>query len=352
MNRVLVNVDKPYNVKIGCDILSICGEEILKVHKVCKVCVITDDTVNSLYGKIVLDSLKKSGFDVVVFEFKHGEASKNINVMSDALEFMAENYLTRTDLIVALGGGVVGDLAGFVAATYLRGIDFVQIPTTFLSAIDSSVGGKTAVNLKSGKNLVGAFWQPVLVICDYKTLDTLDECYFLDGIGEAIKYAMAFDKGLFELIYDNKKIKDNIEKIITRCVEIKARIVEEDEHDLGERKKLNLGHTIGHAIEKCSDFKVSHGQAVAIGTVIMSRACVKRGILSEEDFKKLVDLTNNVGLSTQCKYSVENLLESALADKKRSGDTMSIIIATSVGSCDIKNILVTELKDWIADGIN
>ena len=264
MNAVQVKASREYDVLIGAGLLDRCGELIAAVHKPCTAAIITDDTVNALYGERVEASLAAAGYKVVRFVFPHGEENKNLMTFAAAQNFLAENRLSRSDLVVALGGGVVGDLAGFVAATYLRGIRFVQLPTTLLAAVDSSVGGKTAVDLPAGKNLCGCFSQPSLVLCDYETLSTLPEETFAEGCAEVVKYGVLADEGFFSAL-EEKGVKGEEEAVITRCVSIKRDVVCADEFDNGERQKLNLGHTVGHAIEQNSNFSVSHGAAVAMG---------------------------------------------------------------------------------------
>ena len=219
MKTIKVQASVEYDVIIDSGILCRTGELSLPVCGVCSACIVTDDTVDALYSGVVEDSLKKSGFRVVKFVIPHGEASKSTASLVALLEFLAESKLTRSDCIFALGGGVVGDLAGFAAAVYLRGIKFIQIPTTLLAAVDSSVGGKTAVDLVAGKNLAGAFHQPSLVICDYDTLDTLTPEIFADGCAEVIKYGIINDRPLFDLLSGG--IRENIEDIIAACVDIR-----------------------------------------------------------------------------------------------------------------------------------
>ena len=298
MKSIPVQTARPYEVLVGQGLLAQSGELIAKKAPPCTAAIITDDTVNILFGDAVQASLQQAGFKVCRIVFPHGEASKNMTTLSFVLEQLAGHRVTRTDLIVALGGGVVGDLAGFAAAVYLRGMRFVQLPTTLLSAIDSSVGGKTAVDLAAGKNLAGAFWQPELVLCDSDALKTLPEQYFLDGLGEAVKYGMAFDNTLLPLLQNG--VASRLPELVARCVAIKAGVVAQDEHDTGERRKLNFGHTVGHAIERCSGFSISHGQAVAIGMVIITRACVKKGITPPETLKTLLDVLTACGLPSTC----------------------------------------------------
>lgn len=350
MKSISVNTSRPYEVLVGRGLLSQSGALISKRMSPCTAAIITDDTVNLLFGDTVQSSLEKAGFRVCRIAFSHGESSKTMETLSMVLEQLAEHRLTRIDLIVALGGGVVGDLAGFAAAVYLRGIRFVQLPTTLLAAIDSSVGGKTAVDLRAGKNLAGAFWQPELVLCDADALKTLPEQYSFDGLGEAVKYGMAFDAALLPLLKEG--IDDRLPDIIARCVSIKADVVSQDEQDNGERRKLNFGHTVGHAIERCSGFSITHGQAVAIGMVIITRACVKKGLAPPETLEALLDILSACGLPMSCPYGADALAEAALGDKKRRGDVLALILPTAVGGCAVHDIPADTLRDWIRLGLS
>ena len=259
MNTVTVSASKTYDILIGTGLLSTLGQEAAKLGKAKNVCIVSETTVWPLYGKAAQCSLEQAGFNVISFVFPAGEASKNGQTYLELLNYLAENKLTRSDLIVALGGGVVGDLAGFAAASYLRGIRFIQVPTTLLAAVDSSVGGKTAIDLPAGKNLAGAFCQPSLVLCDLDTLNTLSEDIFRDGCAEVIKYGILYDPVLFSHL-EEKGLSFDRENVITRCVELKRDVVAEDEFDTGQRMKLNLGHTIGHGVEAKSQFAISHGK--------------------------------------------------------------------------------------------
>ena len=350
MRKIKVNASRSYDIIIEKDALSRVGEYCLEaLGASCRACILTDDNVAPLYLEQVKKKLQESGFDTLEFIIENGESSKNTQNLVGLVEFMAENRLTRKDVLIALGGGVVGDLGGFAASVYLRGIRFVQIPTTLLAAVDSSVGGKTAVDLNAGKNLMGAFYQPSLVICDYKTLDTLPADIFADGCAEVIKYGIIGDKPLFERLKNG--VKPQIEDIIASCVGMKASIVEQDEFDNGKRQLLNLGHTVGHAIEACSEFKISHGSAVAIGTVIVSKAACKLGYCSPEDVKAITDLLVSVGLPTECPYSAEELYAVATADKKRSGDSISVVLPYGIGDCRLVKIPVSELCGLISKGL-
>ena len=349
MTVVKVNASNTYDIIIGENLLNDLGRYSKDAIGVCKICIVTDDTVNALYGDRAEKALTSYGFEAIRFVIKHGEASKNTANLVELLEFLAKNRLTRSDAIVALGGGVVGDLAGFAAAVYLRGIKFIQAPTTLLAAVDSSVGGKTAVDLVEGKNLMGAFHQPSLVLCDYKTLDTLSDGIFADGCAEVIKYAVINDKDLFETL--KLGIKNNLEQIIARCVSNKADIVQKDEFDLGCRQLLNLGHTTGHAIETLSDFKISHGSAVAIGTVIAMEIACYLGVCDKEEKDELISLLVAEGLPTECEYSAEQLAEIASTDKKRDGASISFVVPYGIGNCQLVKIPVCDLAQFIAKGL-
>ena len=336
-------VKKPYEIIIGRDIFNIIPDKLNKITKAKNIVIITDDNVDNLYSEKVFNILQNAGFNVLKFVFTHGEANKTMKTVCDILEFMAENNVTRSDLIVALGGGIVGDVSGYAASAYLRGIDFVQVPTTFLAAIDSSVGGKTGVNLKSGKNLAGAFYQPRFVVCDTKTFDTLPKEIFKDGVSEAIKYGVICDKELFDIMLKNDT--DGIESIVERCVAIKAKIVAEDEFDTGKRQLLNFGHTIGHAVEKATDFEVSHGIAIGIGMAIISKITDRLKWSKENVYPKVAEILGKNGIPTECDVTTDELLKVMLKDKKRTGDNINIVIPERIGNCVLKSIKVEELKE-------
>ena len=344
MRTVTVNASKAYDIKIGPGLLSTLGTEAEKLGKAKKIALVSETNVYPLYGKQAEESLQAAGFDVISFVFPAGEESKCAATYLELLNFLAENKLTRTDLIVALGGGVVGDLAGFAAATYLRGIRFIQIPTTLLAAVDSSVGGKTAIDLPSGKNLVGAFHQPSLVLCDTDTLTSLPREIFLDGCAEVIKYGILYDEAFFSYLESTGPEFDR-EAVIARCVEMKRDVVMEDEFDTGARMKLNLGHTIGHGVEASSDFTLSHGRSVAIGMAIVSRAskCA--------DNDRILGILKQFGLPATTGTDAGTLLRYALSDKKRSGGMVNLIIPRTIGNCEIIPTPVENIKSFIEEGL-
>ena len=350
LHTIQVHTDPAYEAVIGGGLLHQCGERLAAIMPKCRMAVIADSTVAPLYLDIVTGSLREAGFDVCSHVFPVGEANKNFVTLSGILEFMAAEHLTRTDCVAALGGGVTGDMAGFAAAVYLRGIRYVQLPTTVLSAVDSSVGGKTAIDLAAGKNLAGAFLQPAAVLCDTDCLKTLPEAVFADGAAEAIKTGVLCDESLFAL-FEEGTLRSVPEEVIARCIAFKAGVVERDEKEQGERKCLNLGHTIGHAIEKCSEFAIPHGHAVAAGLAIMARAAERLGWAEEGTARRICDclVKNDLPISTE--YGAEALAAAAARDKKRAGDDITIVVPCAIGRCELKKIPVAELLHVIQAGV-
>lgn len=342
MNTVTVQASKTYEVKIGHGLLDALGRE-LSVLASGKVLIVTDENVAPLYLGRAYQSLKNAGFTVYTTTVPAGEASKSAKYYVNLLELLAEKQLTRSDTVIALGGGVVGDLTGFTAASYLRGIRFVQIPTTLLAMVDSSVGGKTAINLSAGKNLAGAFYQPSLVLCDLDLLDSLPDDVFRAGCAEVIKTAILFDKNLFRHLWQNGLNFDR-EAVVTRCVECKRDVVCADEFDKGQRQLLNLGHTVGHAIEALTDFLLPHGYGVAVGCCIMARCFA-------EDADKTVEIFKKFELPTDTEFSAPVLANTALSDKKRTGGTITLVVQKSIGDCCLKPIPVEELTSVIKAGL-
>ena len=296
------------------------------------------------------NSLQCAGFQVISFVFPAGEASKNGQTFLQLLNFLAENHITRSDCLIALGGGVVGDLTGFAAASYLRGILYAQLPTTLLAAVDSSVGGKTAIDLPAGKNLAGAFYQPSLVICDIDTLNTLPEQILRDGCAEVLKYGILYDTSLFSNM-EQQGLAFDREAVIARCVELKRDVVALDEFDRGQRQKLNLGHTIGHGIEANSNYTISHGQAVAIGIAIVTKAAQKLGLCDNDEMERILSALKKLGLPCSTDFDAETIFTSALSDKKCAGSTVNLIVPRKIGSCDIRPTSIDELKAFIQAGM-
>lgn len=331
MKTLNVKVGKGYNIFIEKGLMSSCGKYIKEVSNAAKVCLICDTNVYKIYGSTVEEQLKAVGYDVYTYVFDAGEESKTTATVISMVEFMAEKELTRNDLVVALGGGVCGDMAGFAAAIYLRGIDFVQIPTSLLAQVDSSVGGKTAVDLPQGKNLCGAFHQPVLVLIDPNTLDTLTPHFFSDGMAEVIKTGCIKSASLFEKT-EKQNAKDIIDDIIFECVSIKAGVVERDEKEHGERALLNFGHTSGHAIEKLHNFTtISHGEAVGIGMVMITKAGEANGITEEGTCKRIADVLKKYNLMTEDSNALQDIIVCMNADKKRTADSINFVLLSKIG---------------------
>ena len=299
-----------------------------------KICVVSESHVASLYLDAILHSIKDACTYTTSFVFPEGEASKNLNVVRDLYTHLIEEKFDRNDVLIALGGGVVGDLTGYAAATYLRGIRFMQIPTTFLAAIDSSVGGKTAVNIPAGKNLIGAFHQPSLVVCDPDTFQTLEPQTFADGCAEMIKYAMIWSEDFLKLL-ESCDINKQIEEIVAYCVDIKRQVVEQDELDSSIRMILNYGHTLGHAIEKVTNHAVTHGHGVAMGMVLITRLGIKLGLCDKALLERLCRILKQYHLPCEYNGNLAELAESCMHDKKRSGNTIRLILVSTAGKAEL-----------------
>lgn len=350
MKTIHVHASTEYDVKIGPNLLPTLGQELQQLLCCQTVCIVSDSNVWPIYGEDALKALKKAGFEVISWIMAAGEQSKNGENYLRLLSFLAESGITRNDCLIALGGGVVGDLTGFVAATYLRGIAYVQLPTTLLAMVDSSVGGKTAIDLPSGKNLAGAFYQPLLVLCDTNTLSTLPTKDFSDGCAEIVKYAVLFDPILFSTLVE-KEAAFPLEDVISRCVELKRDVVSLDEYDRGARQALNLGHTIGHAIEKASGYTVRHGQAVSIGMCAISKAASAMGYCDNTLCHQLRSLLSNFGLPCTTEYTAEELFCHILSDKKRSDQEISLIFPATIGCYQIKKVPITQLEVILKAGL-
>lgn len=336
-----------YDILIEKGILKNCAQYITQLVRGNRVMIITDTNVAPLYLDTVKAAFDGSGLIISSFVFEAGEQSKNLTTVANIYDALSKDEFTRKDCIIALGGGVCGDISGFAAATYMRGIDFVQIPTTLLSQVDSSVGGKTGVDTSYGKNLVGAFYQPKLVLIDPCTLDTLTDHYFADGMGEVIKYGCIKNAQLFDMLL-SVDIKANIEDIILECLKIKRDVVNEDERESGIRMILNFGHTVGHSIEKLSNFTLSHGECVAKGMVIITKASEKSGITQSGTAEKIARLCDKCGLSTDVTFSIDEISENAKNDKKSSGDSLSVVLIDEIGKCIIHPIDKKDLEEFLS----
>ncbi len=349
--KLQIETKEPYPVLIGAGLLKNCGKIISGEMKPFRAAVISDENVMSLYGKTVETSLKDAGFQVSSFAFPAGEKSKTPETLFEILNVLAENGFDRCDVVVALGGGVTGDIAGFASAVYMRGMKLVQIPTSLLAMADSSVGGKTAVDLPQGKNMAGAFKQPQIVICDTQVLSSLSEEQFSCGMAEVVKYAMICDEELFKLLCDANG-KDGLDddaliRVISRCVDIKGKIVSRDEFDIGERRLLNFGHTVGHAVEKCSGYTLNHGQAVGIGMTVMTDISEKLGLCLSGTKESLIKVLSAFEISSTTDFSAKALFEGIISDKKRSGEEIALVLTKKVGECICRSYPISEVEELI-----
>lgn len=348
---ITVHTGQPYRVLIGKGLLSQAGMQIASLAGSCRAAIVSDDRVYPLWGARLEESLKNSGITPCAFIFPHGETSKNLQIYQEILEFLSRMQLTRADVLLPLGGGVTGDLGGFAASTYLRGIPFIQLPASLLADVDSSVGGKTAVNLGSEKNRVGSFYQPRLVLTDTEMLETLPEDEYRNGCAEIIKCAMLSGEKLFEQLR-RVPVRENCEEIIAACVELKRRYVEQDEQDRGIRALLNLGHTFGHAVEQLSVCRIPHGKAVAMGLATVTRAAAKLGHCRWEVYEALISLLTAYGLPAEIEFSPEEVTRACLSDKKRSGDRIRLIVPRAIGRCESLLLSEDEFQVWVKAGIS
>ncbi|MDO5113932.1 MAG: 3-dehydroquinate synthase [Planctomycetia bacterium] len=408
MMKIRVAASKPYDVLMSPGLLAAAGTHIkyalgLKGDPTTgkienrRICIVTDSTVEPLYAmenQGLWASLATTGFAVCKYVFPGGERHKTMAAVEGLLDFLTSHNFSRSDLLLALGGGITGDVTGFAAAVYLRGIDYIQVPTSLLAVVDSSVGGKTGVNLKAGKNLAGAFWQPSLVLFDPDVLATLSDELKLDGIAEAIKAGLIAEPRIIDAVENelaagaqgvgygkpgagaspqsvgaeaqgiaggnaNSSGQQRIPAdtnfltaLAASAVEVKRRIVEEDERDEGRRQLLNFGHTIAHAIERCSDYSISHGHAVAMGMAIVATAADRLGLTEEPCGPKIIGLLKRFGFPLDCPYSPAQLAEAALQDKKICEDRITLVVPVAIGMCILKTIPVSQLEQFISCGMN
>ncbi len=349
MKTVEIPTSSPYRVVIGEGLIGDAGREIARIHEPCRACVVTDSRVGPLYGNRLEAALREAGFESCRFTFPEGEGSKTLAVFGEAEAFLFSSHLTRGDIVVTLGGGVAGDLGGFAAACYQRGIPFVQVPTSLLCAVDASVGGKTAVDLPGGKNLVGAFHQPSLVLCDTAAFATLDERCMADGAAESVKHGLIGDRALFARM-SSPLWREDMERTVEMNVLVKRSFVCGDERDRGRRQLLNFGHTIGHAAETLSAYSLSHGQAVAIGMAAELRAARRMG-LSSVDEDGVIPVLLSCGLPTECPFGPREVLEAALGDKKRSGDRITFGVLEDVGSARLETADLDTFAEFVRLGV-
>lgn len=350
-----INVDlphHPYAIVIEKGSLNRLGQWVVDLWNPQKVTIITDSRVGALYTETVKTQLKEAGFEVGVFTFPEGEAQKNLTTVNQAYEFMAQFGMTKSDGILALGGGVVGDLAGFVAATYMRGIHFLQVPTSLTAQVDSAIGGKTGVNTSFAKNMVGVIAQPDGVLIDPETLKTLGRRELIEGMGEVIKYGLIADAELWqelESLAGPDEILDQASSLIYRSCLVKCQHVVADEQDQGVRLFLNFGHTIGHALEAKAGYgQVMHGEAVAIGMVQLSKIAERKGLMPQGITAKIKAMCRKFGLPVSYEpWNVEDLYEALLHDKKARGKTIKLVIVPQLGSSAIHQISLDEMKEYL-----
>lgn len=363
MKNIHVNAGNGYDIFIGNGLLDRAGElctDVLdakkKALKNMKIALFTDSNVERLYAERVRKSLEMQSFDVFVYSYEAGELSKNITTVSSFIDFMAERSLGRGDAVAVLGGGVAGDMGGFAASIYMRGIKFIQIPTSLLAAVDSSVGGKTGVDTIVGKNLIGSFWQPSLVLCDTAVFNTLDEGLIMDGLAEVIKTAAICDADFYaelervaetepdrKAAFEKLISGDEAESLVGKCVKIKSRVVEADERESGLRRILNFGHTMGHAIEKHAEYKISHGKAVAIGMCMISRAAERHGLGESGIYERLSRLLAKFGYDISYEADNEELCRIAEKDKKAKGGGIGLVYLSEMGRAEVKELPVADL---------
>lgn len=348
-----INVDlgsKKYDIIIEKGIINNIAQEINKLYLNKKIAIITDINVFNIYKTKVEESFRVSGYDDKLFRFiliEPGESSKSLEKLKSVYEQLLDFNLTRSDLIIALGGGMVGDLAGFAASTYLRGVDYIQVPTTLLAQIDSSIGGKVAVNLEQGKNLIGSFYQPKKVLIDPSVLETLPDKFIKDGLGEVIKYACIKDALFFDMLLSIKskeQLLENLEHIMYTCCDIKRELVEKDEYDKGDRMLLNFGHTMAHAIEKYFNYEYTHGEAVSIGMLYITNKSEKQGITELGTSEKIKNMLDNFDIKYQLPtLYMDKIRETILLDKKNISGNMKLILLEKIGRGFIKSVPVDAL---------
>ena len=350
MKNIRVNTEPSYMVEIGAGTFDLVGEFVRTLRPNAeKVAVVSDDNVAQLWAGQLEQRLRETGLEVVHFVIRSSENEKTFLNYYALIDFLAAQEMSRNDILIALGGGTVGDLAGFAAATYFRGIPLVMLPTSLLAMVDAAVGGKMGIDLPSGKGLVGTFYEPLAVFCDTNTIDTLPRQRLMEGCAEVLKYGIIGDSRLFYQIVSQGLDFDR-EQIIAKCVSLKAKYVVADEHDYGARRVLNLGHTVGHAIERCSGYTVTHGFAVAMGMGVIARAGAAHGVCSTDCAAEIEAGLAALGLPNRSTYSLSELMPFVLRDKKRSGCNIDLIVPERIGRCRTVTIPVEALGEYLYPG--
>ena len=354
-NERIVEVATPsrsYNVHVGCGILDGIGAATRQAAGGERACIITETNVGPLYAARVEASLAEAGYQVSTLTFPAGEQNKRLSTLETLLEGLAKAELTRDDVVIALGGGVTGDMAGLAAAMYLRGIQVVQAPTSLLAMVDSSVGGKVAVDLAHGKNLCGFFWQPSAVVADVECLHSISRELYTDSIGEVVKHAVLADPAMLDELTSRPMNGEGypdelIASIVARNVSIKRDVVNADEKERGLRQTLNLGHTIGHGIEAASDFALGHGSSVAAGLCCMARAACTKGWCKPETRDAIIAAMAAQGLPTDTDLDHDVIFDYMTHDKKRHGDTMNIVVPEQIGRVGVRKVTLAELRELV-----
>ena len=344
MRTFEVNCSKQYKVYYEKGLINRIKELLLNTFNGHNILIITDDNVDPLYSDIIYNQLINK-YNVNKFVLKHGEEAKNIDNLYQILTYLAQNQLKRNDLIIALGGGVIGDISGLSASLYMRGIEFVQIPTTLLAMVDASIGGKTAIDLPEGKNLVGSFYQPLIVICDPDIIRDLPEQIFNEGMAEVIKYNVINKNRIIEYV-NNDQLFDKLDEVIEKCIEIKTDIVSKDEFEkTGLRKLLNAGHTFAHALENISNYSVSHGKAVGTGLVYEAALSNHLGYCDLDTVNQITKAVRKFDLLFEFDYSFDNIVDHMKMDKKNESNLISFILPEKIGKCREVKIRSSELKE-------
>lgn len=352
MNKIIdIEVSKSYKVHLGHENYK---DIVQYVDGGKKVFIITDENLEKLHLKELTTILDKEDINYFKFVLKPGEDSKSLEVVERIMNAMAAQKMSRSDIVIAFGGGVVGDIAGFCASIYQRGVEYIHIPTTLLAAVDSSVGGKTAVNLKSGKNLVGSFKQPLAVLCNLDTFKTLNKDEFNNGVYECIKYGILFDREYFNIFFqeDFGVNSNRLMEVVERAIEFKAKVVIEDEFDFGTRRLLNLGHTFGHGIEQASNYKIKHGFAVGLGIEIVSKISRSLNEITEKELEEILAVMKKYRNIELPAISPQDILSYVLVDKKIYDGVINMIIPKGIGECEIKEVELDKLKELYYLGTN
>lgn len=347
VETIEVNTSRKYNVQLRQGLVSVLPQLVEPLCAGRKIGIITDDIVNSLYAAKVAETLDICGYTVSKYVIPHGEGSKNIATLSGILEYFATCHFTRKDIFISVGGGVVGDITGLAAALYMRGIQFIQVPTTLLSMVDASVGGKTAVDLQAGKNLIGAFWQPSMVVADTQIIANLPNDIFAEGMAEVIKSDLIVNAGIVKLIQQGT-VMEHIDQMVASCIKMKRDVVEQDEYETkGLRKVLNMGHTVAHAIEKLSNYTVSHGIAVATGLVWEAKIACCLGLCKETLVNEIKEAVDAYQLYYKVPFTVDAMVEAMKSDKKNEDRRIDFVFPITYGNWEERKLETNELKEII-----